>query len=65
MMNEGNEMKTALTAAEIVELIKIRMSECIELSETFKRLGKRKMAYWYEGEVAACSTILWRIEAGK
>ena len=52
----------SLTAAEIIALINARQSEAIELSRTFKRLGKRKMANWYDGEVMACSTLLFRIE---
>lgn len=54
-------MKTELTVDEIIALINQRQSEAQALHRTFKRLGKRKMAAWYEGEVMACSTLLFRI----
>jgi hypothetical protein len=65
MMNKGNEMKRAFTADEIIELIIERSNECIELAQIFKNLGNRKMIDQYEGEMLACSTLLYRIQQGK
>ena len=62
-MMKNTESK--MTKAQIVKIINDRQLEALEMAKIFRKAGKVKMATMYEGEVAACSTILFRIAGGK
>ena len=54
-----------MTMAQIVKIVQDRQNEALEMAKIFRKAGRVKMATMYEGEVAACSTILFRIAGGK